>query len=265
MNDLERYFTENDGRLISKWRHYFEIYDRHFSRYRGTAVTVVEVGVFEGGSLQMWKDYFGPAARIYGVDINPDVLQFAEDQIQIIVGDQGDERFLRNLAAQLPQIDILIDDGGHTMRQQRTTLDVMLPLIAPDGVYVCEDLHTSYWREYGGGFRRRSSFIELSKRLVDSLNAWHSHSRRLAVTEFTRSVHGIHFYDSVLVIEKRPMQVPVEVTTGVRCLEPMAPSRAGRIYTRSPRPVQAALDLARPMYDCSRGYMQRIGDRRRGR
>jgi hypothetical protein len=71
MNDLEKYFLGNTGKLIDKWKHYFDVYDRHFSRYRGTDVHFVEFGVSQGGSLQMWKNYFGPKARIYGVDINP--------------------------------------------------------------------------------------------------------------------------------------------------------------------------------------------------
>ena len=72
MNDLERFFSSEDHHLITKWKHYFEIYDRYLSRYRDTAVNIMEIGVFHGGSLQMWRDYFGPAANIYGVDINPE-------------------------------------------------------------------------------------------------------------------------------------------------------------------------------------------------
>jgi hypothetical protein len=71
VNDLERYFVENKGRLVTKWSHYFDIYERHLSRYRGTDVHVVEFGIYQGGSLQMWKHYFGPRCRVFGVDINP--------------------------------------------------------------------------------------------------------------------------------------------------------------------------------------------------
>jgi len=122
MNDLEKYFTENIGRLIHKWKHYFEIYDRHFSRFRGTDVHVVEFGVSQGGSLQMWKEYFGLNCKIFGVDINPDCKALEEDQIEIYIGDQEDRNFLKSLAKTVPRIDILIDDGGHTMRQQKIPL-----------------------------------------------------------------------------------------------------------------------------------------------
>jgi len=75
-NDLEKYFNQNTGRLIHKWNHYFEIYDRHLSKFRGKQPTILEFGVSHGGSLQMWKDYFGESCKIYGVDINPESKQF---------------------------------------------------------------------------------------------------------------------------------------------------------------------------------------------
>src|ERR1700722_5430768 len=123
MNDLEKYFTENTGRIIHKWKHYFEIYDRHFSRFRGTDVHLVEFGVKHGGSLQMWKHYFGPRAKINGVDINPPSREGAEPQIEIFIGDQADRSFLKSLLTQIPRMDILIDDGGHTMDQQINTYE----------------------------------------------------------------------------------------------------------------------------------------------
>lgn len=68
MNNLGKYFKENNGNLIHKWVHYFDIYERHFSRFRNRKMTILEIGVYQGGSLQMWKNYFGPQAEIYGVD-----------------------------------------------------------------------------------------------------------------------------------------------------------------------------------------------------
>ncbi len=109
MNDLRQYFESNNGRLIDKYTHYFDIYERHLSRYRNQEVHFVEIGVFQGGSLQMWKNYFGTKARIYGIDINPECKKFEEDQIQILIGDQADRGFLRELRAKLPRIDIVLD------------------------------------------------------------------------------------------------------------------------------------------------------------
>lgn len=223
MNDLERYFTGNTGKLIHKWKHYFEIYDRHFSRFRGGNAHVVEFGVCQGGSLQMWKHYFGPGCRIFGVDINPHCKALKEERIEIFTGDQQDRKFLKTLAEKIPRIDILIDDGGHEMKQQITTFEEMFPFIDENGIYLCEDLHTSYWPEYGGGYRRRGTFIEYSKNFIDRINAWHSRTGNLRVTEFTGSVHALHYYDSVLVIEKRPVGRPSDLMTGVRQIPDYCP------------------------------------------
>jgi hypothetical protein len=219
MNDLEKYFLENNGKLISKWKHYFDVYDRHFSKYRGTDVHIVEFGVFQGGSLQMWKEYFGPKARIYGVDINPNCKQLEEAQVQIYIGDQADKVFLKSLADSIPRIDILLDDGGHTMEQQINTFEALFPRIESDGVYLCEDIHTSYWRRYGGGYKKRGTFIEYSKNFIDYLNAWHSkQKRRLTVSDFTNTVDSLHYYDSILVIEKRAREKPSYSMTGTQQL-----------------------------------------------
>ncbi len=214
-NDLERYFAGNTGRLLNKWGHYFEVYDRHLSRYRGTNVCILEFGVSHGGSLQMWRDYFGPQAKIYGVDNNPACARLSEPGTEIFIGDQADRAFLRSLADRLPHIDILIDDGGHEMHQQIATFEELFPRLDANGVYLCEDLHTSYWKRFGGGYRRHASFIEYSKRLIDQINAWHSEQpERLSVSAFTRSAHSLHFYDSILVIEKKVIGRPYHQQTG---------------------------------------------------
>jgi hypothetical protein len=227
MNDLEKYFTESSGRQIHKWKHYFEIYDRHFSRFRGTGVHIVEFGVFQGGSLQMWKEYFGPDAKIFGIDINPHCKKLEEEQIEILIGDQEDRTFLKSLTEKIPKIDILIDDGGHTMKQQINTYEELFPYIDKNGVYLCEDLHTSYWWGSNGGYKRRGTFIEYSKNFIDYINAWHSvQPSRLSVTGFTKSVHSLHYYNSVLVIEKRPIETPTDMETGTPTIPNYSPPKS---------------------------------------
>jgi hypothetical protein len=224
MNDLEKYFAENTGRLIHKWDHYFEVYDRYFSRFRNTDVHVVEFGVSQGGSLQMWKHYFGPRAKIFGVDVNPHCRQVAEQQVEIFIGDQADRAFLKSLAAQIPRVDILIDDGGHTMEQQIATFEELFPHVSSRGVYLCEDLHTSYWADWSGGYQRPGTFIEYSKNFIDYIHAWHSlEPERLNVNNFTKSAHSLHFYDSILVIEKRPVEKPFTRKTGLSTVPDFQP------------------------------------------
>jgi hypothetical protein len=180
---------------------------------------VLEIGISHGGSLQMWKHYFGPEAIIHGVDINPNCKELEEERIRIFIGDQADRSFLQSLVEAVPKVDILIDDGGHRMDQQINTFEVLFPHVSLDGVYFCEDLHTSYWPKFGGSYGRRSSFVEYSKNFIDSINAWHSKQpRKLSVSEFTRSVRSLHYYDSVLVIEKGLVEQPYYLRSGERTI-----------------------------------------------
>ena len=232
MNDLEQFArTAQNKRELNKWTHYFEVYDRHFNRFRNQEIVVLEIGVDQGGSLQMWKNYFGDKAKIYGIDINPKCKEYEEDNIQIFIGSQSDKRFLEEIKSSIPPIDILIDDGGHTMKQQIITFDMLFEHIKEDGVYLCEDLHTSYWLNYGGGYKRRGTYIEYSKHLIDQLNAWHSRqSFFLKVNDFTRTVNSMHYYDSMLVIEKRKREKPHSETFGTPVIEQSSLNKKRKVF-----------------------------------
>ena len=214
MNELEQYFEKNDKRLINKYQHYFDVYDRHFSKYKGQEITIVEIGVFQGGSLQMWRSYFGPKAKIWGIDIDPRCKLLEEQNTNIIIGSQEDESFLESIYDITGPIDILIDDGGHTQKQQITTFNILFDKIKNDGVYLCEDVHTSYWLSYGGGSNRMGTFIQFTKKLIDKLNAFHSEENSLQVDSFTKSAKSIHYYDSIVVIEKGIITKPTSKMTG---------------------------------------------------
>jgi hypothetical protein len=194
-------FLTNDGRLIHKWKHYFPIYERHFREFVYKPVTFIEIGCGRGGSLQMWKRYFGPHARIVGIDILPECKEFEEDQIEIRIGAQQDLQFLEKVIAEFGAPDIVLDDGSHVMSHVIASFQFLYPRVAKNGVYMVEDLHTAYWEEYEGGLRKPATFIELSKNLLDELNADHSRGA-LVPTEFTQTTLSMHFYDSVVVFEK---------------------------------------------------------------
>lgn len=214
-NPLREYFERNPGRLINKWMHYFDVYHRHFQRFRGRPCTIVEFGVFHGGSLQMWKDYFGPQARIVGVDINPRLKDLGEPGVEIHIGDQGDRGFLRQLAKQVGPIDLLLDDGSHLVHHQIAVVEELYTAVKSDGLILVEDTHTSYWRSHGGGLRAPNSFMEFAKRLVDELNAWHSQDpHSFSPGLFTRNTTSMHFYDSMVVIEKGAHPKPEERMSG---------------------------------------------------
>ena len=130
---------------------YFEVYDKHFRAIRERKLNILEIGVQYGGSVEMWAKYF-PYAHITGVDIDPMCKIHAGARVSIKIGDQSDRAFL----SQFKNYDIIIDDGGHTMSQQQISFEVLFPLLNPGGIYVIEDLHTSYWPEFRGEQDRTS-------------------------------------------------------------------------------------------------------------
>lgn len=213
-NPLYQYFANNPGRLIHKWVHYFPIYHHHLQHLQGKDVVFLEFGVFHGGSLQMWKSYFGSGSTIIGIDIDPRCKTLEEERVLVRIGDQRNRIFLRELAAEFKAFDVVLDDGGHQMLQQIHTFEEIFPHLKTPGVFMVEDLLTSYRPNYNGGLRRAGTFIEYSKNLIDKLHAWHSHESGFQPDAFTHSAHGLHFYDSILVIEKQSITPPHHIKTG---------------------------------------------------
>ena len=167
---FERVYYGHRGRAIFKWRQYLPLYDQAFSRYVGKPVTLIEIGLAAGGSLELWRNYFGEQARIIGVDINPDCAAFAGPGVEVMIGSQDDPDFLNRVADQAGEIDLIIDDGSHINSHQILTMETLFPRLKTGGVYVCEDLHTSYWEDFGGGPGHPDSYIEYMKRLIDKLH-----------------------------------------------------------------------------------------------
>lgn len=195
------YFLNNNKRIIHKWKHYFPIYDNHFSRFVNRPCLFIEIGCGEGGSLQMWKALLGPHAQIVGIDIRPECAAFEEDQIAIRIGDQSDRGFLQSVLDEFGSPDVVLDDGSHIMSHLKATFDFLYPRIVPTGVFLVEDLHTAYWKEYEGGLQKPGSFIEYAKNLIDELNAEHTRGA-LSETTFSQTTQSIHFYDSICVFER---------------------------------------------------------------
>lgn len=138
---LHRYFLNNGGKRLHKWLHYFDVYERHLSRFRGRSPVMLEVGVFGGGSLAMWRDYLGPGAQIVGLDINPACKAHAGEGVDIFIGSQDDPALLAQILAKYPQIDIVLDDGSHVMQHMITTFQHLYPRVSANGVYLVEDTH----------------------------------------------------------------------------------------------------------------------------
>lgn len=197
----------NNSRIKTmKGSSYFSTYEKYFSelKKKKDRIKFLEIGIWNGGSIDMWKTYFEDKLELHMVDINPNCLKlnYRFPDVKIHIGDQSDSAFLRSIVNKYGNFDIILDDGGHTMTQQNITFDTLFPHVNPGGIFICEDLHTSYWNSFGGGFLREGTFIETIKRKIDELNAYQSEDPRLSPTYFTRNCIGIHVTPSMVVFEK---------------------------------------------------------------
>jgi hypothetical protein len=207
---------------MHRWHHYIPIYERHFARFRNRPVNLLEIGVQGGGGLYMWHRYFHPQSAIHGVDINPDCVVPRFYNVRATIGDQADPALWAELLPKLGKLDIVIDDGGHTMHQQIASFEMIYHTMADDGVYLVEDTHTTL---FGGDFHDRADgYTWMQKAHADTLRLmeWSGrpanfgtlmHNPRALdedsnVSEFCRTTQGIHFYDSVVVYERGPRNAP---------------------------------------------------------
>ncbi|GGP51226.1 class I SAM-dependent methyltransferase [Streptomyces abikoensis] len=195
-----------------KWgiHEYTPHYEHHFARYRDRPVTVVEIGVggyddpeAGGGSLRMWKRYFR-RGLIHGVDIT-DKSSHAEPRVTTSVADQSDPASLAALADRIGPIDIVIDDGSHVSAHVVTAFSTLFPRLRPGGLYVVEDLQTSYWPSFSGSYAEDAdTSMGFLKRLVDGLNhAEYPAKAGRPPRPTDHEVGGLHFYHNLAFVEKR--------------------------------------------------------------
>ncbi|HEY5799283.1 MAG TPA: class I SAM-dependent methyltransferase [Burkholderiaceae bacterium] len=215
-NPLLDYFIRNGEWGIHKVIDYFEVYHRVFQRYRGKPITFVEIGIQTGGSARMWQQYFGPQAKIIGIDIDPACKSLADEGFEVWIGDQADPAFWQEFLQVHPQIDIVLDDGGHTMAQQIVSFEALFSAVSNGGLYLCEDTCTSYWPAYGGGLKRPGTFIEYAKELIDQMHAWHyAPVSELDIPDIlARHLYAVAIYDCIVVLEKRIKNPPVTLARG---------------------------------------------------
>lgn len=205
-----------------KFLHYFPIYNTWFSKFVGKSPRVLEIGVNAGGSAELWSKYFGNGTQVVGVDIANRAAP--APYLELVIGDQSDEDFWDKFIKRYQSngFDIIVDDGSHENAHQILTLEKTFnPLLCDQGVYLCEDVHTSYYngvRVKGGGLKNPNSFVEYTKNLIDLINAKHT---RYAIgigptpdgphvdsslLQIYNGIKSVNFYDSVVVIEKDKLQ-----------------------------------------------------------
>jgi cephalosporin hydroxylase len=213
-NYFRDYFANTDDKMLMKMDHYLDIYAKLLRDWQGRDVRFLEIGVFKGGSIRMWRDFFGKESSLTFLDIDPACKAHQIEGTTVEIGDQTDRAFLARIAKEYGPFDIIIDDGGHKMDQQSTSFRALWPYLNDGGLYVVEDTHTSYWPGFGSGYQRKGSFIELAKNLVDRFHSWYTDQDDIfphhAAAE---QVGSISFYDSMVVFERQNKEMPFTITS----------------------------------------------------
>lgn len=220
---LEQTRLEHRGKLSDKWALYVSEYERLFSPYRNRPVNLLEIGVQNGGSLEIWTKYFPNAQKLVGCDIDPKcrLLKYEDTRVAVVIGDANTDAVQAEVLSHAPTLDLVIDDGSHRSDDIVRSFCRYFPALVDGGMFVAEDLHCSYWREFQGGLLYRFSSIEFFKRLVDVVNHEHwgiKKSRqellkpflskyRTAIDEETlQHIHSVEFANSMCVIRKAASQ-----------------------------------------------------------
>ena len=163
-----------------------------FNSYKNKNIIFVEIGIANGGSLEIWKKYFGKNSRIIGIDINPACKIFEKDGYEIFIGNQSCPKFWNFFFKKVGKVDIILDDGGHTNLDQIITTLNTVGKIKNNGLLVIEDTHTSYTKEYNSS--AKYSFVNFAKKLIDDIN--------LNSNSYLRKfIYSILFFDSIIVFK----------------------------------------------------------------
>jgi hypothetical protein len=218
-NRLMTLCNEHRGKVSDKWESYIEIYDDLFRDKSDSVKSILEIGIQNGGSLEIWSSYFRFAEKIYGVDINPmcKSLKFDDERIKVFVGDVNTTEVLNDMSKSEAQFDIIIDDGSHSSSDIIRSFVLYFPRLKPGGIYIVEDLHASYWDSHEGALNYAFSSIEFLKKLIDIVNFQHwgvskvssdifqtfvSKYNLIMDEEALLRIRNVYFQDSICVISK---------------------------------------------------------------
>lgn len=217
---LKEIHRSHQGKISDRWESYLEIYARLFSSKRNDSIHLLEIGIQNGGSLEIWAEYFSHARLLLGCDINPlcGNLVYEDNRIAIVVADACNEDAFQQVISYSSCFDFIIDDGSHHSGDIIVAFSKYFPLISEDGLFIAEDLHCSYWQEFEGGLTYPLSTIAFFKKLIDLVNHEHwgvSISRSAYVAEFNShfgctfdedllaQISSIEFVNSMCVVRKR--------------------------------------------------------------
>lgn len=216
---LEYLYRKKSGKVSTKWNSYFEIYERHLDKFKNDELSLLEIGVQNGGSLDIWAEYFRNAKNLVGCDINPKVseLKYEDNRIKVIgMAATNPEAYANIINIEPNGYDIIIDDGSHRSMDTLSNFINYFDVLKPGGLFIIEDMHCAYWEEYGGGFFNELSISNFMKKILDLINIEHCRndfdSNKLFKSFFIgsqvpkfltdNSIYSISAYNSIYIIEK---------------------------------------------------------------
>lgn len=214
-NEMNRLAGGTDKGIVAHGYTYH--YERHFGHLRNESIKLLELGVHTGGSLIMWERYF-TKGKIYGIDV-VDLVKNCKfsDRTKVFIGNVMDHTFCNKVIQETGgNFDIIVDDCSHGVLQQRDSFEKFFPELNKNGIYVIEDLYSSYWPMYGGGYRNPQNTVEYLKSLVDHLfhevykenkfsNGWQNAAESLLadpISWWDKNIYSIQFYKGICFIYK---------------------------------------------------------------
>lgn len=231
MKSLKYIHHNHQGKASDKWEQYLNSYEIILSSYRDKPINFLEIGIQNGGSLEIWSQYFAQAQNIVGCDINPKCaeLQYEDKRIHLIIGDITAKITQKKLSDISTNFDIIIDDGSHTSRDIINTFVYYFDKLNDDGIIIFEDLHCSYWYQYDGGLYHPYSSVSFFKSLIDIINYEHwglpidkdeilhpfYQHYNISPTINLSHIHSVEFINSMCVIKKKS---PIENLLGNRII-----------------------------------------------
>ena len=219
MKTLKEIYKNHSGKVSDKWNIYLDTYEEKLSSLKKSPIKLFEIGVLNGGSLEIFSKYFENAELILGCDIdkNCQKLKYTENNIKLIVGDVNSDE-ISNQIIKNGDFDIIIDDGSHTSKDIVTSFCKYFKHLKYDGIYIVEDLHASYQKEHGGGLFYPISSMNFFKKLVDIINFEHwgiKKEKNFILRTFKQNyqinmdsinfdeIHSIEFINSLCFIKKK--------------------------------------------------------------
>lgn len=217
--DLDKFAIKSGTDKSSKFHYYTDIYEGYLSHLQQKAIKFLEIGIYEGASVKMWEDYF-PKAELHFIDNNPSIIKYHSKRSNYHFLNQASRGELLNFVNDTGgDFDIIVDDGGHRIDQQIISFQMLFPHLKSGGLYIIEDIFTSYLERYGGEGSKLEpqsgpkTTIAFFKFLIDELNYIPSMTGcsdekkapewiTQGLSYYQKAVKSLHFHRGLGIIEK---------------------------------------------------------------